>query len=940
VDLRPLESSAFLASLARQIPYGIVVIEAATDRVLDANPAALELLGATLEEILGSTRTRWLGGTTGGVPMDWGGRAVLVESVHAQDAVTQTEGELESPLQLEGERAAAQRVIRGLQTKASVILQETLRESEQRFRTVVQTTQDGFWIVDAAGKFLDVNGAYCRMTGYGRQELLGMHISDVEASENPQQVTAHLERIAKHGSDGFETRHRCKDGRMIDVEVSARHLPWWEGRLFAFMRDITDRKQAQQELLRAKEQVEQANARALDTNRRLQEAIAKARNLAAAAEAANVAKSQFLANMSHEIRTPMNAVIGMTELVLDSALESEQREHLEVVRGSAGALLRLLNDILDFSKIEAGKLALDAAPFSLRAMLLETLGAMRTEATRKGLQFACEVQPSAPDLLVGDAGRLGQILTNLVGNAIKFTQKGAVKVEVLLESADDARVQLRFRVTDSGIGIPPDKARLIFDPFAQADASMTRKHGGTGLGLAISKRLAEMLGGTITVDSEPERGSTFQFTATLAADDGSGIGVAALAPAGIEPGRVLVVGEPAMNPHSLEIMLRSWSLAPLIVESGAAALHEVTRATEAGDEYRLMLISSPLADMSGLALAERLRHHHGVGSAMIILSATATEAPSREVCAKLGLAACLPRPVVQSELFGAILLALRSPGRARLPSIPDSPLPARRLDVLVAEDNEVNRKVITRLLEKQGHSAMAVSDGREALHALETRWFDLVLMDLQMPELDGFGATAAIRALEQERGGHVPILALTAHAMKGDRERCLEAGMDGYLAKPVLPRQLAMAVDEVVGAARRASDPNFPAVAHPASAPGSARTSTPQVDKESLLARLEGDEELLVTAIDLFFDSHMRMLAEIRAAAQKSDARLLERAAHAFKSAVGNFDAGPAFQSALQLEMLGRAGNLSSVHSAVLELECHVRQLEAELSRVRQEVAS
>ncbi len=788
-----------------------------------------------------------------------------------------------------------------------------LRQSEWLYHSLVDNLPVYVVRKDLEGRVTYANAALCDLLGRTPDNVIGKTDYDFFPPELASKYRGDDQRVIETGEVFVDIEENRSGERASYFEVRKTPIRDAADRIIgsqAIFWDVTARQQALRELAEARD----------------------------AAEAASRAKSEFLANMSHEIRTPMNAIIGMTGLVLDSQLSHQQRDYLDTVRESAESLMGLINDLLDFSKIESGKIELEAEPFELREWLGDAMKALGIRAYGKGIELAYHVDPRVPQFIVGDGLRLRQVIVNLVGNAIKFTPAGEVVLDVAVMGDTNGELDLRFSVRDTGIGVAPEHREKIFRAFEQADMSTTRRYGGTGLGLAISSRLVGLMKGEIGVDSELDRGSTFYFTARFGKPTGEAARVPPPDITGLIGLRVLIVDDNATNRKIVEEMCRNWQMQPASVADAPSALKALREAYAANTPFELVLTDASMPDVDGFTLCEQLSNDPSLGSTLVMMLTSLDRNADAARCEELGVSAYLLKPIKQSELFDAMALALGAHPTERAAAAATEAAPQLpQLSLLLAEDSLANQKLAIGLLGRWGQSVTVVNNGREAVDAVKSQPFDAVLMDVQMPEMDGLQATQAIRDWERGSGRRLPIIAMTAHAMKGDRERCLEAGMDAYVAKPIRPHELAAALAESFPD-RSPDRAAIPADADQQSlsivSGNGADQPSPAVNWQQALAIAQGDEELLRDVVDACLTELPMLRDQLAAAIERKDAPETARLAHTVKGNLRTFSANGS-PTAEQIEQAGKDGDIATAAQLLPSLQSDLKQVLQELNAYR-----
>jgi PAS domain S-box-containing protein len=809
-----------------------------------------------------------------------------------------------------------------------------LRKSEEKFRNIIETAPDGYYEVDMDGNFRFFNDSMCKILGYSRDELSAMNQRKTMDETNASNLGYIFNKVLETGlpTKSVDWVLTNKDGskRFVESSVSLIKDPMGEPIGFGvFVRDATQRQRAEA-LYREK----------------------------LAAETASQSKSEFLASMSHEIRTPLNAIIGLVDLMLSSDLPPDQREDLDVVKSSAYSLLSIINNILDFSKIEAGKLEFEQSPFSLRQFMDESMKIMGIKSHEKGIELAYRIVPGIPDHLSGDAARLRQVLLNLIDNAIKFTDQGEVIVYVAAHSQTDNEVFLHISVVDTGIGIPSDKQRAIFSAYNQADVTTSGRYGGTGLGLAVSAQLVQLMGGTIKIKSQPGRGSRFRFTARFIRQPGREGRQEEIIHPELRGLRVLVVDDNRSSRKILKEILEIHKM-NLVPASGAReAMNILLKSQAEGTPFDLILLDSDMPEKDGFALAGDIIRQK-ISDAGIIMMLTFPHFKRKAELEELGVTTGVLKPVGPIELVNVILdfLGIAKPfpvSEDRTPQ-PVIRVPARSLKILVAEDTPFNQKYILRLLGRWDHQTTLVENGRQALEVFKRERFDIVLMDVQMPEMDGLEATRKIREWEDGRrkaeGGRlneeeledrgqnanstfriphsafkkIPIIAMTAHVIKGDRERCLEAGMNEYVSKPIDSEKLFEAIEKLT----RVSEIKKPAPAEPVI-----------TDSALLLKAFDGDWDFLKEVIEVFIDDYPRLLDNLHHSLKEGDSDTFMRSAHSLKGMLKNFRAETAAEIAFDLEKKGKAADLKGVQADIERLAAQISEVDNTLRNMIEQHSS
>jgi len=890
LDLVPSARSAAV----RDMPDAHIVIDHRLN-VVDLNSAAEEVIGLPASEVVGRSATTLFASNEQMQGLIRSPRADEREALLEWDGLEHNCEIRVSPikdrwLRLRGHKLAIHDVT-------------PIATAEERYRKLFQQSKDALLIHDAGGRIVDANGAALDQFDYTLEEILSLDITALYPPGARDKWDDALGKTLNEGYADFEVEFRRKDGTLFPAEVGSSLITVTGQHIVqVIVRDITERKRVQEEWKRAKE----------------------------AAEAASFAKTRFLANMSHEIRTPMNAIIGMTELVLATELDRKQRTFLTSVESSADALMSLLNDILDASKIEAGRLDFDPVQFNLLDCLMDSVNVLSIRAQQKGLALTCTLDDDVPRSVVADPGRLRQIIINLVGNGIKFTKQGEVKIHVSAEQCTDDFARLHFVVSDTGIGIPPEKAETIFDPFIQADNSTTREYGGTGLGLTIVSQLVDLMDGRIWVESEVGKGSVFHFVAELDLHDPEVRGALATADE-LQGMNALIVDDNSPNRLLFGEMLKNFGIKPHAAPSGADGFDALLEKSREGDPYRLVILDANMPEMDGFDLAAKIRKETEITAPTLMMLTSGGERGDGARCRKLGIIAYLRKPIASTMLRQAILMSLAAEkdenGPAQLITRHSMREARRPLDVLLADDNPVNQDMAVFMLEGAGYRVHVVDNGREAVEALAAdNKFDVVLMDAEMPEMDGLEATRTIRRAERGTGRHIPIVAMTAHAMKGDRQRCLRAGMDAYLPKPVRSEKLFEMIARVTNGDTVAAGVDLATDDPPADIP-----NDEVMDLAAALKLAKGRQDLLARVAVVFLDDYPRVMDGMRGSLAGDDYEAARKAAHRLKGSLGTFAAGRARQAVVRLEEAAAAGNREEVDALVPLVESELGTLKPEL---------
>ncbi|MEJ2099604.1 MAG: response regulator [Desulfobacterales bacterium] len=778
------------------------------------------------------------------------------------------------------------------------LAEAALRSSEERYRRIVETTPDGYYEVDVNGNYTFFNDAMCDLLGYSRAEMTGMNHRACLDEENSQKLLNAINQVYRTGESikALEFTFTRRDGSVRHAESSISLITDSKGQAAGFggfMRDSTERKQA--------------------------EALRQAKM---AAETANREKSRFLANMSHEIRTPLNSIIGLIELMLETDLRPDQREDLDVVISSAYALLSLINNLLDFSKIEAGKFKLESAPFQLRDFMKETLRMMAMRTQTKGIELSYRVAAETPDRLVGDPDRLRQVLLNLIENAVKFTDEGEVVVYVDVDRANDSEAELHFSVEDTGIGIPKDKQKTIFSAFRQADTKTASRYGGTGLGLAVSSQLVKLMGGELAVSSQTGKGSRFNFAAAfkrLAKEPR----VRKPADFNFQGMKILVVDDNATTRRITKEMLEEWQMEAKFASNAEEARQVLSGSGAQKNSVELVLVDSDMPGSDGFALASWIKDQK-LEHLRLIMMLTFPYLKRKTEFKQLGVKTSVIKPFNPTELSDAIQVALdKKMPAARRPQKMVEAKPktvVRSLKILVAEDTPFNQTCILRLLEKNGFKAILVENGQQAVEMFNPDTIDIILMDVQMPEMDGFEATRKIRKIEEQNGGHIPIIAMTAYATEGDRERCLAAGMDDYVSKPISAVKLFKAIEALIPAEKSVESTD----GHKDVLP----------NKDNLVKSFENDRGLFKELVEIFVKDYPQMLDTLRTSLKALDAQTFSRTAHSLKGMLRNFQAEAAADTAFDLEKKGKQGELDGTDQILENLAAQLDEVAQKLKQL------